>query len=276
MKTTVLVENNTDSFLCCGQHGLSLYIEAGDIKLLFDAGQDELFYTNAKKMGVSIEDVGLMVISHGHFDHGGGLPCFLQKNQKSMVYIHDLAFGDYYSRTSVLPYRYIGLEQNCKNNARLVRNAGYLRINDELELFSLPPEKNCGFRTKGNETLLMRKGDEYPQDSFLHEQNLIITNNGKRHLIAGCAHCGIANILEYAEKLCANPIDNVIGGFHLYSSGTKETESKEQVDVLAKRLKQSKAIFYTGHCTGKMGYVLLREIMGDQIRPISTGDVLEL
>ena len=129
MKTVVLVENNTESFLCGGQHGFSLYLETGGIKILFDAGQDELFFINAKKLGVSIEDVDIMVLSHGHFDHGGGLSCFLEQNQKAKVYIHDLAFGDYYSRASSPP-RYIGLEQSCKENARLVRNTGYLRIND--------------------------------------------------------------------------------------------------------------------------------------------------
>ena len=143
-----------------------------------------------------------------------------------------------------------------------------------MELFSLPPE--LSFQTKGNQTLGMRQGDEYVQDQFLHEHNLIITENGKRHLIAGCAHGGIANILEHAQKLCCCPMDNVIGGFHLYNSGTKQTESKELVHALANRLLQSGAVFYTGHCTGKMAFVMLREILGDQVRTISTGDVLEL
>ena len=275
MKITVLVENNTESPLCAAQHGLSLYIETGDSKILFDAGQDELFYGNAKKLGVSIEDVDIMVLSHGHFDHGGGLPCFLRQNKKTKLYIHELAFGEYYSRASSPP-RYIGLDQDYKEDARLVRNTGYLRINDELELFSLPPEISGSFRTKGNETLGMRKGDEYVQDPFLHEHSLLITENNKRHLIAGCSHGGIANILDYAEKLCGCPIDNVIGGFHLHNSGTKQTESKELVYELAKKLSQSRAVFYTGHCTGKMAFVMLREVMGDQVRAVSTGDILEL
>jgi len=274
MKTVVLVENSTDSILCGGQHGLSLYLESGGRKILFDIGQDELFCNNAKKLGVSIEDVDIMVLSHGHFDHGGGLPCFLQWNQKAKVYVHGLAFGDYYSSASNPP-RYIGLDQSLREDERLVRNAGRLRIDDELELFSLPPEINGSFETKGNETLSMRKGEKFVQDQFLHEQSLIITENGKRHLIAGCAHGGIANILDYAEKLCGG-IDTVIGGFHLFNTGTKQTEPKELVYALAKRLSQSRAIFYTGHCTGKMGFVMLREIMGDQVKAISTGDVLEL
>jgi len=281
MKTVVLVDNNTETFLCGGQHGLSLYFETKNRKILFDTGQDELFYNNAKKLGVSIEDVDILVLSHGHFDHGGGLPCFLQRNQKAKVYVHDLAFGEYYSRGSGLP-RYIGLDQSCKGNARLVQNTGYLCIDDELDLFSLPPGISGSFRTKGNETLVMRKatptapGDEYVQDPFLHEQSLIITENGKRHLIAGCAHSGISIILDYAEKLCGCPIDTVIGGFHLFNSGTKQTESKELVYDLAGKLSQSPAVFYTGHCTGTMAFVMLRELMGDKVRTISTGNVLEL
>jgi len=274
VKTVVLVENNTESILCGGQHGLSLYFETGDRKILFDTGQDELFYYNAKKLGISIEDVDIMVLSHGHFDHGGGLPCFLERNQKAKVYIHDLSFGEYYSCASSPP-RYIGLDQSCKEDTRLVRNTGYLRIDDGLELFSLQADINDSFWPSGNKTLAVRKGDEYVQDPFLHEHSLVITENGKRHLIAGCAHGGIASILDYAENLCGC-IDTVIGGFHLYNSGTKQTESKELISALAKRLSLSRAIFYTGHCTGKMGFVLLREIMGDQVRAISIGDVLEL
>ena len=287
MKIVVLVENNTESNLCEGQHGLGLYIETGDRKILFDTGQNELFYNNAKKLGVSIEDVDIMVLSHGHSDHGGGMSCFLQRNRKAKVYIHDLAFDEYYSRASSPP-RYIGLDQSCKEDARLVRNTECLRIDDKLELFSLPENNSRSFWPKGNETLAvrnppprpgaglpLREGDEYVQDLFLHEQSLIITENGKRHLIAGCAHGGITNIIEYAEKLYGC-IDTVVGGFHLYNSGTKQTDPKELVHALAGRLSQYKAIFYTGHCTGKMGFVMLREIMGDQVRAISTGDILEL
>jgi 7,8-dihydropterin-6-yl-methyl-4-(beta-D-ribofuranosyl)aminobenzene 5'-phosphate synthase len=83
MLIKALVENTTitDDLGC--EHGLSLYIETAKHIILFDVGASELFFQNAKKLGVNIADVDFLVISHGHYDHGGGLKAFLRENEKS-------------------------------------------------------------------------------------------------------------------------------------------------------------------------------------------------
>ena len=86
MRITALVENRSD----CGLipvHGLSLYIETERHKLLFDLGPDDTLLKNAEKRGIDLGEVDTVVISHGHYDHGGALAAFLQVNQMAKVYV---------------------------------------------------------------------------------------------------------------------------------------------------------------------------------------------
>ena len=87
-----LVENTALSKNFGSEHGLSLYIEANSHKILFDVGASELFLENAKKLNVDISEVDYLIISHGHYDHGGGLRAFLRENTKAEVFLHRLAF----------------------------------------------------------------------------------------------------------------------------------------------------------------------------------------
>ena len=96
MKITTLMENTACSpeFAC--EHGLSLYIETGKRKLLFDAGQSGAFAENAGKLGIDLRQVDAFVLSHGHYDHGGGLPRFLEVNRQAMIYVNQFAFEPHY------------------------------------------------------------------------------------------------------------------------------------------------------------------------------------
>ena len=76
-----LVENTSISKDFGNEHGLSLYIETNALKILFDVGASELFLKNAEKLGVNITDVDFLVISHGHYDHGGGLKTFFKERK---------------------------------------------------------------------------------------------------------------------------------------------------------------------------------------------------
>jgi 7,8-dihydropterin-6-yl-methyl-4-(beta-D-ribofuranosyl)aminobenzene 5'-phosphate synthase len=92
MKITALIENTTADKKLKANHGLCLYIETDKHKLLFDMGANDLFLRNAEQLGIDIKAVDTAVISHGHFDHGGGLQQFLQNNDKAKVYINQNAF----------------------------------------------------------------------------------------------------------------------------------------------------------------------------------------
>ena len=94
MKISVLVENSVCKPYANNvkpEHGLSLFIEFDDKKILFDTGQSDLFIQNAVKMGIDLSQVDYLIISHGHFDHGGGLKFFLEINKKAQIFFHEIA-----------------------------------------------------------------------------------------------------------------------------------------------------------------------------------------
>ena len=86
MKITALLENTASDCCMMTEHGLSLYIEAQGKKILFDMGQTDLFYKNALTLGIDLAEVDIAILSHGHYDHGGGLEKFLEINKKAPVY----------------------------------------------------------------------------------------------------------------------------------------------------------------------------------------------
>lgn len=96
MKFSFLIENKTDHPGVVAEHGLSIYIEAHGKKILFDTGESGLFAQNAKAMKVDLSEVDLAVISHGHYDHAGGVPTFCEINDRAPVYIHKNAFRKSY------------------------------------------------------------------------------------------------------------------------------------------------------------------------------------
>ena len=99
MKLTTLIENTTCRPDLTPEHGLSLYIETGEHRILFDAGQSDAFADNAEKMGIDLGEVDLAILSHGHYDHGGGIAKFLQINKKAPVYINKHGFEPHYNGT---------------------------------------------------------------------------------------------------------------------------------------------------------------------------------
>ena len=274
MKLMVLSENTTSSEKLGSEHGLSLYIETETHKILFDTGASGLFAENAKKLGVDLTMVDLAVISHGHYDHGGGLKTFLGINNHANIYLHQNAFELHYANRPGGVKAYIGLDESLLPNKRFVFCGDHFVIDHGLELFSGVVPKR--FVPSGNADLFMKDGDVFAQDNFAHEQNLIISENGKTLLVAGCAHNGIINIIDHfkVEKGCLP--DYVIGGFHLYNHGTKQNEAPNIVDEIGDLMLETHSQYYTCHCTGIESYNRLKAVMGENVEYISTGEHLKI
>ena len=164
---------------------------------------------------------------------------------------------------------YIGLPEDLEVNERFIPVGDQLIIDDELQLFS--NVKGSCLTPLGNASLYMGKEGLVVRDDFNHEQNLIIKDQEKTLLVAGCAHKGIVNIMEHIKSLGITKPDYVIGGFHLYNRTTKENEDPKTVKRIGFYLKESGSKYYTCHCTGIESYKTLKKIMGEKVEYLATG-----
>lgn len=261
MKITALVENVSKSELTA-KHALSLYIETEHHKILFDVGSDNTLFENAEKRNIDISKVDTVIISHGHVDHGGALPLFLDINDTAKIYVQKKAFEPHFSSRGA---REISLVTALAAHDQVIAIQNNYKIDDELSLFTVKNASKC--HSAMNDTLYDRNGP----DDFSHEQNLIITEN-RTVLIMGCGHNGIVNIMEAAEEyhptLC-------VGGYHLINPTTKETVSSVLLDEIVKELSAyPQTQFYTCHCTGEVPFRYLSEKMNN-LHYLSCGESIE-
>lgn len=269
-----LAENTSISSELGCEHGLSLYIETDKHKILFDMGVSALFAKNALLLGVDLGGVDIAFISHGHYDHGGGLKTFLGMNDKAKVYISSRAFDGHFANFENGGIKPVGLDTALMDSGRFLYVGEHLQIDEELTLFS---HVRClRLNPSGNADLLKMEGGSYLPDDFMHEQNLCIVENGKTVLISGCAHCGIVNILEHFHGRNGYYPDTVIGGLHLFNPARDTSERPEIVREIAEFLLETKAKFQTCHCTGIESFNLLKQLMGDRIDYLSGGQALKL
>ena len=166
---------------------------------------------------------------------------------------------------------YIGMDAVLKAyEERFVLCEGVQKLDDELTVFSAVPGRELW--SGANDTLREKIGDDYPRDAFRHEQDLLVTENGKTALFAGCAHCGIVNILKSAEDVLGRAPDAVFAGFHLYNPSLGKSEPDELVNAVGEKLCGDKvAHYFTGHCTGKEAYERLKRKLGDRLGEMPAG-----
>ncbi len=271
MKITALLENTSVSPNYESKHGLSFYIETQTNKILADLGPDESFCKNAKAMGIDISLADMVFISHGHNDHGGGLKCFLENNNKAKIYINHNGFNNFYVDKNG-EIEYIGLDKTLENNNSIIKTDGFIKINSDISIFSSVTERKAF--PKANDILMMEHNGKIQKDSFSHEQYLVINQNGKLILIGGCAHNGILNILKRFKEIYNKEPDFVLSGFHLYNSLDKTPESDQLLNEICDGLSEYDSKFYTCHCTGDYAYNFIKERLGDKIDYIATGMVL--
>lgn len=270
MKIKILMENKAvrEGFAC--DHGLCIYIETDKHRILMDAGPDRRFAENAVKMGVNIEDVDIVVLSHGHYDHAGGLTKFFSMNDRADVYAADGYDLPHYDENGA----YIGVEPALVGNPRIIQLDRDLILDEEVQLIGFREKRlietiNTCDMTEGRIDSF-RKVKIYPE-VFSHEHYLLVKENDKKVLFSGCSHKGIVNIATWAQDEFAPTA--IVGGFHLMSV---RPENYHVLDHIADKLLEFPMDYYTGHCTGSDQFSYLKERMGERLTYAASGAVFEI
>ena len=269
MKIVTLIENTCENQECSCEHGLSIYIETEKHKILVDTGATDAFIGNAEKLGIHLEEIDTVVLSHGHYDHCGGVMAFCEVNKTAQIYIQQKALGDYYHGE-----RYIGIDKRIQMLPQVHFLQGNYVIDEEMSLFTNITGRR--FYPQGNLKLSQKIDGRDVQDTFEHEQCLVVHTCGNTVLLSGCAHNGILNILERYQELYPDIPDHVISGFHMMKKTDYTPEEIRTICDTAMELKKWKTKFYTGHCTGQTALDLMKPIMGEQLIEIHTGSRFEL
>lgn len=275
MKVVTLLENRSISKAYKYKHGLSLYIETSQHKILFDTGTDASFVYNADKLGVNLAEVDIVVISHGHYDHGGGLEAFLKINEQAKIYIGKGAFDKHLFKILGIIKHNIGLKDTLRTNSRLIFVDELVKIDDALIIFGSVKGKRLV--PHGNDQLLkVNHSGLVEKDDFEHEISLVINENQKHTLFCGCGHKGILNIIERAKEIIQSDLNTVVGGFHLIDLNVQKATSKQFLDDLSSML-SSNAVeqYFTCHCTGEQPYNYLSQKM-THLDDLRTGKVIEV
>lgn len=272
MKVITLMENNKIREDLKSAHGLSLYIETNDLKILFDLGPNNKYISNAAKLNVNLEEIDILVISHGHYDHGSGLKKFLKINSKAKVYLSEEAFSKHYKilRGLYIPIgikkpkdleriHFIDLDQSITPNIKLYSNVEYVK------------------QVIGDTSLLRNVNGLYELDRFDHEIYLVIKEDDKLVLFSGCSHKGIENIIETIEKRQNSKLTHIIGGFHLSHYDPEDLIQTTYLEGLGKKLiESSSSKFFSCHCTGDEAFNALKKQMEDNLNKIMTGSTIEI
>ncbi len=257
----ILSENTTYKREFISTHGLSMVINFNGVKILFDFGQKEEIFPNAKLLGENLKDVEIGILSHGHYDHSGGIKKFLEIN-KGKIIAHPGIFKKRFSRNT-----YIGMDETIKNFKKrfiLIENLKEIFENfyflGEIKRYEREDESIAGFFTEDG------KVDRVEDDS-----SILFKAQRGWVLICGCCHSGLFNTIKYIkEKMDIDYFHALIGGFHL-KNPTKN------LNLTLRALSEIKfEKIYPMHCTGFRGMKFLIENFPEKVNNLNCGEKLVL
>ncbi|MBN1392823.1 MAG: MBL fold metallo-hydrolase [Sedimentisphaerales bacterium] len=259
IRITILVDDTASRPPLLTEHGLSLWIEYKDKRILFDTGQSNLLLKNAEKLGVDLSMTDAIVISHGHYDHTGGLPAVLKLATNAAIYFHPAAVKPKYS-CKEFKARPIGMPEAAKQaikNRKVIWTEKPLQLCNGVTLTGQIPRKN-DFEDVGG-AFFVDENCHIP-DNLLDDQALFIESPNGLIVVLGCAHSGAVNTLNYVTKLTGQDhIYAVIGGMHLLNANKNRMERTIEA---FKKYGIEKIVPL--HCTGSKAIEYLRESFPDK------------
>ena len=273
LRITLLVDHQASRPDLETEHGLSFLVEADDEVLLFDAGASETAFRNAERLGSPWRRITRIVISHGHWDHTGGLGPFLRALPKAQVYLHPRSMSPKFSLHPGQSHRLLSMPDEVQGllQARMAQlhwSTAAMGLGEGLGLTGPIPRHHLEEMTSGPFCLDAegRSPDPLEDDQalwFCLPQGLVV--------LLGCAHAGVANSLDHIRALTNGaPILAVMGGLHLASA------SAERVQATVQTLRESGVQQVAPvHCTGGPASVLIQETFGNLGKSLRVGESLE-
>jgi len=255
-KIKVIVDNIANSPLK-SEHGYSVYIEHDSKKILFDTAQDKAFSHNINELNVSLESLDYLVLSHGHYDHGGNIKMVLEKNPTVTFVAHQYCTTPRYSIHKDRPIKSTALTHENSSaiikhhHSKIIWSAKPTEICSGVWVTGEIP-RNSSFEDTGGPFFLDREGKR--EDLLPDDMALFIEGESEVTVICGCCHSGLVNTLEHIKRVVNKPIKTVIGGLHLLYA------NDNRLDNTINYLNSSEVTtLYPSHCTGEAVMPILRE-----------------
>jgi 7,8-dihydropterin-6-yl-methyl-4-(beta-D-ribofuranosyl)aminobenzene 5'-phosphate synthase len=273
VRVTVLVDNRSADGGLAHEHGLSLWVEAGESRVLVDTGETEAFLRNAQALGVDLAATDAIVLSHGHYDHSGGLPAALQAAPQARLFLHAAALQPRFSRRRRGRPESIGMPAASR--------AAVLEAAERVHWTDGPTEVAPGVwctgpvprdepREPGDLNFFFDASCTMP-DPVPDDQSFWIDTPDGLWVLLGCAHSGVIATLEHIDRLTGGrPLARLIGGTHLVAADAARISL-----VAADIQRRSPLVLAPCHCTGRIAHARLKRTMRGAVVPVGSGVVIE-
>ncbi len=269
VSVTILVDNNRSLDHLHAEHGFSAWIETGGKSILFDTGQSDLFLENAKNLEMDIERADMLILSHGHYDHTGGISSFLRRNRTCEVYCHPEVFIPRYSRKPDGSSKHIGIsEETALALHEIIDRIHWVNtpmfISQDVGITG-PIPRVCSFEDTGGDFFLDPQSSH--PDPISDDVAMWVNTSQGLVIITGCCHSGVVNTIDYTRKISGrDTIHGILGGLHLLHASTDRLEKTARNPAMI-----SCRDIIPCHCTGDEPVSYLRSALGEKVVPGEVG-----
>ena len=263
----ILVDNKANSDALRAEHGLAVLVSGPGRQVLFDTGASaETLLANADALGVDLSAVDSAVVSHGHYDHTGGLAAAVERRPGLNVYVHSAAFDRRWTDEPGKPLR----DVSCPHSIERLYQSGAVfhsvTASERLDSWLLVSGP-VGGPKHGRDVFVVRKGGEMVVDGFEDEMFLLVRGQGGWAIVTGCCHRGLRNTLRTARFLTRDePVIALLGGLHL-----RRAEADELAEAVELLRQHDLANIYPCHCSGDEAVEFLQRHLPGKVHPVSVG-----
>ena len=272
---TVLAENTARGLGVLGEHGLAWWIDTGTHRVLFDTGQGLVLESNARRLGADLSTADAIALSHGHYDHVGGLPAALAAAPQATLHLHPSATEPKFTGSDGNPR---GRRISTDFMKREAFRAGGRRVVVSREPQEIAPgvwttgeiPRTNNFEDVGGPFFLDEAMTK--PDPILDDQTVFFAGREGTVVVLGCAHAGVVNTLEHIRTLTHGaPLHTVVGGMHLLNA-----DERRLTETFAALRRLGVQRFGPNHCTGFYATTLFWREFPGRCFPCSAGSRLEL